>query len=74
VSPSKSSLEGTFTMQLHSPKQDALEAIQQLPDTVDFEEIVYRLYVLSKINQGMKEVDEGKGISQEELAREIEQW
>lgn len=61
-------------MQLHSPKQDALEAIQQLPDTVDFEEIVYRLYVLSKINQGMKEVDEGKGISQEELAREIEQW
>jgi predicted transcriptional regulator len=61
-------------MQLHSPKQDALEAIQQLPDTVDFEEIVYRLYVLSKINQGMKEVDEGRGISQEELAREIEQW
>lgn len=61
-------------MQLHSPKQDALEAIQQLPDTVDFEEIVYRLYVLSKIDQGMKDVDEGKGISQEELAREIEQW
>lgn len=61
-------------MQLHSPKQDALEAIQQLPDTVDFEEIVYRLYVLSKISQGMKDVDEGKGISQEELAREIEQW
>ena len=61
-------------MQLHSPKQDALEAIRQLPDTVDFEEIVYRLYVLSKINQGMKEVDEGKGISHEELVREIEQW
>ncbi|MBK6512146.1 MAG: hypothetical protein IPG64_21505 [Haliea sp.] len=61
-------------MQLQSPKQDALEAIRQLPDTVDFEEIVYRLYVLSKINQGMKEVDEGKGISHEELVREIEQW
>ena len=41
---------------------------------MDFEEIVYRLYVLSKINQGMKEVDEGKGISHEELVREIEQW
>lgn len=61
-------------MQLNNPKQDALEAIRQLPDTVDFEEIVYRLYVLSKINQGLKEVDEGKGISQEELVREIEQW
>ena len=61
-------------MQLQNPKQNALEAIQQLPDTVDFDEIVYRLYVLNKINQGMKNVDEGKGISQEELAREIEQW
>jgi predicted transcriptional regulator len=61
-------------MQLQSPKQNALEAIQQLPDNVDFDEIVYRLYVLNKINQGMKEVDEGKGITQEELAREIEQW
>ena len=61
-------------MQLQNPKQDALEAIQQLPDTVDFDEIVYRLYVLNKISQGMRHVDEGKGISQEELAREIEQW
>ena len=61
-------------MQLQSPKQNALDAIQQLPDTVDLDEIVYRLYVLNKINQGIKEVEEGKGISQEELAREIEQW
>jgi hypothetical protein len=60
-------------MQLNNPKQDALEAIRQLPDTVDFEDIVYRLYVLSKINQGLKEVDEGKGISQEEVVLEIEQ-
>ena len=61
-------------MQLQNPKQDALEAIQQLPDTVGFDEIVYRLYVLNKISQGMRDVDEGKGISQEELAHEIEQW
>lgn len=61
-------------MQLQNPKQNALEAIQQLPDTVGFDEIVYRLYVLNKISQGMRDVDEGKGISQEELAREIEQW
>ncbi len=61
-------------MQLQNPKQDALEAIQQLPDNVAFDEIVYRLYVLNKINQGMQEVEEGKGISQEDLAREIEQW
>jgi len=61
-------------MQLQNSKQDALDAIQQLPDNVALDEIVYRLYVLNKINQGMQEVEDGKGISQEELAREIEQW
>ncbi|MBR9910649.1 MAG: hypothetical protein GYB33_09910 [Gammaproteobacteria bacterium] len=61
-------------MYAHSPKQDTLDAIQQLPDSVDYEEIVYRLHVLSNINQGMKDAEEGRGISQEELAREIEQW
>lgn len=61
-------------MQTHSAKQDALEAIQRLPDNVNLEEIVYRLHVLSKIQQGMKDVEEGKVISHEELMREIEQW
>lgn len=61
-------------MQLHTAKQEALDAIQRLPDTVDFEEIVYRLYVINKIHQGMQDVDAGKGISSEELLHEIEQW
>ncbi|MEQ8803842.1 hypothetical protein [Haliea sp.] len=34
-------------MQTHSAKQEALEAIQRLPDTADMEEIMYRLRVLT---------------------------
>lgn len=55
-------------------KQKALDAIQQLPDNVEFDEIVYRLYVLNKISHGLEEVDAGQGISSEQLKREIEQW
>ncbi|MDT4330127.1 hypothetical protein ACQE3E_02985 [Methylomonas sp. MED-D] len=55
-------------------KQEAIAAISLLPDTVDFEEIVYRLYVLNKIYQGLEDVEHGKGISSEILLREIEQW
>lgn len=40
---------GTMLMQTHNAKQDALEAIQRLPDSMDMEEIVYGLHVLSKI-------------------------
>jgi predicted transcriptional regulator len=34
----------------------------------------YRLYVLHKVRQGMQDVEAGRGISSEELVREIERW
>jgi predicted transcriptional regulator len=61
-------------MHTHTAKQDAIEAIEQLPDNVALDEIVYRLYVINKVRQGMADVEAGRGISSEELAREIEQW
>ena len=61
-------------MQTQSAKQEALLAIQQLPDSVDFDDIVYRLYVINKINQGMKDIEEDNVISHDDLKREIEQW
>ncbi len=33
-------------------KQAAQEVIDQLPDRIDMEEIMYRLYVLDKIRKG----------------------
>jgi hypothetical protein len=36
-------------MQPQSLKQEALDAIQRLPETADMEEIMYRLYVLENI-------------------------
>ncbi|NJA05690.1 hypothetical protein HC024_08130 [Methylococcaceae bacterium WWC4] len=55
-------------------KQEAIAAIKLLPDTADFEEIVYRLYVLNKIHQGLLDVEQGNGITSERLLHEIEQW
>ena len=51
-----------------------MDTIQRLPDGVDFDEIVYRLHVLNKIHQGLKDVEEGRLITTEELRREIEEW
>lgn len=61
-------------MHAHSDKQDAIEVIEQLPDNVPMDEIVYRLYVVNKVRRGMQDIEAGRGISSEELAREIEQW
>ncbi|MFU8778642.1 MAG: hypothetical protein ACNA7M_13380 [Roseovarius sp.] len=61
-------------MQLHTAKQDALEAIQRLPDNVDMEEIMYRLYVLEKVRKGREDVANGRVISAEALRQEIQSW
>jgi len=55
-------------------KQQAIEAIEQLRDNVPLDEIVYRLYVLNKVHQGLDDVDAGRVVSSEALAAEIEQW
>ena len=61
-------------MQTHSAKQQALEAIEQLPDNVAMDEIVYRLHVLSKVHQGLDDVGADRVVSSDALAAEIEQW
>ncbi len=55
-------------------RQEALRAIQRLPDTVDTEEIMYRIYVLDKIRKGQQAAAEGKTITSEELQKEIQTW
>ena len=64
-------LRKEIVIQTHSAKQ---QAIEQLPDNVPMDEIVYRLYVLNKVHQGLDDVDAGRVISNEALAAEIEQW
>ncbi len=55
-------------------KQEALEAIGKLPDDVDMDEIMYRLYVLDKIRKGQEAAAQGRTLTSEELKREIDTW
>ncbi len=59
---------------MQAAKQDALHTINQLPDTADMEEIMYRLYVLDKIRKGQEAVEQSKTLTSEELQREIDLW
>ena len=61
-------------MNSHTAKQEAIEAIQRLPDTVDTEEIMYRLYVLENIRRGQQDAEEGKTSSVEQVLRDIQTW
>lgn len=61
-------------MQSHTAKEEALDAIQRLPDNVDTEQIIYRLYVLENIRRGKQDAAEGKIQPAEEVLKEIQSW
>lgn len=55
-------------------KQKAIKVISELPEDVDMEEIMYKLYVIDKVRKGEKAIEEGKKISIEELKKEAASW
>jgi len=59
---------------MHAAKQEALETIRKLPEDVDMEEIMYRLYVLDKIRKGQDAIEQGHTLTSEELRQEIDSW
>lgn len=61
-------------MQSHTAKQEALDAIQRLPDTADTEEIMYRLYVLENIRCGQQDAANGNTQPAEEVLKDIQTW
>ncbi len=52
-------------------KEQAIELIKSLPDDCTLEEIQYHLYVREKVEKGIKAIDEGRFVSQEEAEKRV---
>jgi len=55
-------------------KQKVINLLNRLSDDCSLENIQYHLYVLQKIEHGLKELDEGKGIPHEEVEKRMSKW
>lgn len=54
-----------------SAKEEGIKLIEELPDNATLEDILYKLYVRARIEEGIKELDEGMGISHEKAMEKI---
>ena len=52
---------------MSTTKEEAMQLISRLPEEVTWEDIMYRLYVKRKIEEGIKAADEGRTISHDEV-------
>lgn len=55
-------------------KAQLLKLVENLPETVEIEEVLYRLALREKLEAAEQDVREGNLLSEEEVASEISQW
>jgi len=59
---------------MQSAKEEVMQLLKELPDNSTLEEIQYHLYVRQKIQRGIKDVEEGRIYTQEEMEKRMEKW
>jgi predicted transcriptional regulator len=59
---------------MKNAKQSAIEVIENLPDDSSYEDIMERLFFLQKVEAGLKDIDEGKVLSHEEVKKRLDRW
>ena len=67
--------EGVWAVQMpESIKDNVIEMIRWMPDDATVPDIMAELYVRQKIDVGLKQLDEGQSLSQEEVEQRLNKW
>jgi len=55
-------------------KDEVLELLRQMPDEVDVEELIYRLYLLEKLAAAEADIAAGRTLSADEVKAQTASW
>lgn len=55
-------------------KTNVIKTLSSLPDSFSIDELVDKMILLDKIENGLKQANNGKVISEDELDKKIEEW
>ncbi|MEQ9376432.1 MAG: hypothetical protein RIG68_14700 [Imperialibacter sp.] len=55
-------------------KTQVLDAIQDMPEDIAIDVLMEKLIVLQKIEEGQKQIQEGKVYREEEAEKKLEKW
>ncbi|MBI3540989.1 MAG: hypothetical protein HY073_02490 [Deltaproteobacteria bacterium] len=59
---------------MQTAKNEVKNILSRLPDDCSLEDIQYHLYVLQKIEKGMKDAEEGRVYTEEEMEKRFSKW
>lgn len=55
-------------------KEEVQKILDQLPDDANLEDIQYHIYVVQNVERGLKDLDEGRVVSHEEVKQRMAKW
>ena len=55
-------------------KEQVEEILGNLPENSTFEDVHYRLYVREKIELGLRDINEGRTVTEEEMEHTFRRW
>ena len=55
-------------------KEKILNAVNELPEEVSFEDAMERIYFLYKVEKGIQQANVGKVVSHEEAKKRMKKW
>ncbi|MCE3242741.1 MAG: hypothetical protein K0Q83_3248 [Deltaproteobacteria bacterium] len=59
---------------MDTAKEEVRRILESLPDDATLEDIEYRFYVRQAIAAGVRDIDQGQIVSQDEVERRMSRW
>lgn len=63
-----------FMPESKSAKKPTLHLVERLDEEVTYEDIMYKLYALQKIERGLRDAEEGRTVPHDEVKDHLSQW
>lgn len=68
-------LDGPWADEIsEAPKERLWQVLRSLPEDVALEDVIEQVYLLFKIDRGVRQLDAGEGIPHEEAKERFRQW
>ena len=55
-------------------KEAVIEMIQRMPDDASVADIMAELYLRKKVDEGLRQLDEGQSLEHQEVVRRMQRW
>ena len=59
---------------MSAAKEDVRKMLTQIPEDASLEDIQYHIYVMEKVQRGLKAAEEGSLLSNEDVERRLARW